>query len=56
MNTLYLTDEQLIWLGQAFLASATDIKIAIDPKGKFEQQLEDQGAFDDEESWIEAAE
>ena len=55
MTTLHLTDEQLIWLGQTFLDSAIDIKVAIDPKGKFEQQLEDLGAFDDVESW-EAAE
>ena len=56
MNTLHLTDEQLAWLGQAFLESSTDTKIALDPKGKFEQQLEDLGAFNDSESWVEAAE
>ena len=51
MNTIHLTDDQLAWLAQAFVDSTTDIKIAIDPKGKFEQQLEDIGAFDDVESW-----
>ena len=54
-TAVYFTDEQLAWLAQAFVDSNTDIKIAIDPEGKFEQQLEDLGAFDDVESW-EAAE
>jgi len=51
MTTLYFTQDQLAWLAQAFVDSTTDVKIAIDPKGKFEQQLQDLGAFDDVESW-----
>ena len=55
MITIDFTPEQLAWLAEAFIHSTTDVKIAIDPKGKFEQQLEELGAFDETESWHTAA-
>lgn len=47
MNTIYLSDKQLAWLGKVFLETDANTKIKIDAKYKLEQQLDELGAFDE---------
>jgi hypothetical protein len=56
MTAVYFTQEQLAWLAQAWSDTPAEVKDQLDANCKFENQLLDVGAYDDEESWLEAAE
>jgi hypothetical protein len=46
MTAVYFTDEQLLWLAQAWSDSPVELKQDLDPNCKFENQLLDVGAYE----------